>query len=170
MYTVDRTHTTTAPERSMTRPLVLAVLLALAPASVPAQAAAPDSAILATVMRLFDAMRARDTADLRAVFDSGARLVSAGMARDGTPALRVTTIDEFVRAIGGLTIVPDERIFEPEVRQDGGLATVWTRYAFYAGEQFSHCGVDAIQLGWTVDGWRIVALADTRRREGCPTS
>jgi hypothetical protein len=47
---------------------------------------------------------------------------------------------------------------------------VWTRYAFYAGEQFSHCGVDAIQLGWTVDGWRIVALADTRRREGCPTS
>lgn len=151
----------------MPRPLLLAVLLALTPASAPAQAAAPDSAILATVMRLFDAMRARDTAGLRAVFDSGARLVSAGMSREGSPAVRVTTIDEFVRAIGALTIVPDERITEPEVRQDGGLATVWTRYGFYADGQFSHCGVDAFQLARTAAGWRIVALADTRRREGC---
>ncbi len=151
----------------MTRLLLPAVLLALVPAGAPAQAPAPDSAILATVTRLFDAMRVRDTVALRAVFDSGARLVSAGMTRDSTPALRVTTIDEFVRAIGGLAIVADERIFEPEVRQDGGLATVWTRYAFYAGEQFSHCGVDAIQLGRTAAGWRIVALADTRRRAGC---
>ena len=150
----------------MTRPLVLAVLLALAPARVPAQAA-PDSAILATVTRLFDAMRARDTAALRAVFDSGARLVSAGMTREGTPAVHVSTIEDFVRAIGGLTIVPDERIFDPEVRQDGGLATVWTRYAFYADAQFSHCGVDAFQLVRTAAGWRVVALADTRQREGC---
>lgn len=154
----------------MMRPLLLAVLLALVPARAPAQAPAPDTAVLATVTRLFDAMRARDTVALRAVFDSGARLVSAGMTREGAPALRVTTIDEFVRAIGGLTIVPDERIFDPEVRQDGGLATVWTRYAFYADTTFSHCGVDAIQLGRTAAGWRIVALADTRRREGCPTS
>ena len=151
----------------MSRPLLLAALLALAPASVPAQTAAPDSAILATVIRLFDAMRVRDTVALRAVFDSGARLVSAGMTREGSPALRVTTIDEFIRAIGGLTIVPDERITDPEVRQDGGLATVWTRYAFYADGQFSHCGVDAFQLGRTAAGWRIVALADTRQREGC---
>ena len=118
----------------MTRPLVIAVLLALAPPSVSAQAMAPDSAILATVMRLFDAMRVRDTAVLRAVFDSGARLVSTGMTREGSPAVRVTTVAEFVRAIGALTVVPDERITDPEVRQDGGLATVWTRYAFYAGE------------------------------------
>jgi len=152
----------------MTRPLLLGALLAFAPAGVAAQAAA-DSVILATVTRLFDAMRARDTAALRAVFDSGGRLVSAGMTREGSPGLRVTTIDEFVRAIGALTIVPDERITDTEVRQDGALATVWTRYAFYADGQFSHCGVDAIQLGRTAAGWRILALADTRRREGCPT-
>lgn len=154
----------------MTRPLLLAEMVALVPARVPGQAPAPDTAVLATVMRLFDAMRARDTVALRAVFDSGARLVSAGLTREGAPVLQVTTIDEFVRAIGGLTIVADERLFDPEVRQDGGLATVWTRYAFYADAQFSHCGVDAIQLGRTAAGWRILALADTRRREGCPTA
>ena len=153
----------------MIRPLLFGALIALAPGGAAAQASAPDSAILATVTRLFDAMRARDTAALRAVFDSGARLVSAGTTREGAFALRITTIDEFVRAIGGLTMVPDERIFDPEVRQDGGLATVWTRYAFYADAQFSHCGVDAFQLGRTAAGWRIVALADTRQREGCPT-
>ena len=151
----------------MTRSLLLAAVIALAPGGAAAQAPAPDTAILATVTRLFDAMRSRDTAALRALFDSGARLVSSGMARDGTPGLRVTTIDDFIRAVGGLTIVADERIFEPEVRQDGGLATVWTRYSFYADAQFSHCGVDAFQLGRTAAGWRIVALADTRRREGC---
>jgi hypothetical protein len=158
----DRIH----KEHSMTRRLLLGILLALAPGSAAAQAA-PDSAILSTVTRLFDAMRARDTTAMRALFEPGARLVSAGMTREGARAVRATSVDEFVRAIGGLTIVPDERIFEPEVRQDGGLATVWVRYAFYADAQFSHCGVDAFQLGHTAEGWRILAIADTRRREGC---
>jgi len=167
MYTLGRSDTTILECSMMIRPLLLGALIALAPGRAAAQAPARDSAILTTVTRLFDAMRARDTAALRAVFDSGARLVSAGTTREGTPALRLTTIDEFVRAIGGLTIVPDERIVDPEVRQDGGLATVWTRYAFYADGQFSHCGVDAFQLGRTAAGWRIVALADTRQREGC---
>ena len=150
----------------MMRSPVLLALLALAPGAAAAQTASPDSAILATVTRLFDAMRARDTTALRVVFDSGARLVSAGMTREGTPAVRVSTIDEFIRAVGGLTIVPDERIVEPEVRQDGGLATVWTRYAFYADAQLSHCGVGALQMARTAAGRRIVALAGTRRRVG----
>jgi hypothetical protein len=164
MYTPGRTHTTTL-ERSMPRSLLLGVLLVLAPAAARGQAAPPDSAILATVTGLFDAMRARDTAALRAVFDSGARLVSSGTTRDGAPVLRTTSVDGFVRAIGALTVVPDERIEEPEVRQDGGLATVWARYVFYTGTEFSHCGVDAFQLARTPLGWRVVALADTRRRD-----
>jgi hypothetical protein len=40
-------------------------------------------------------------------------------------------------------------------------------YRFYVGERFSHCGVDSFHLVRTADGWRIVDLADTRRREGC---
>jgi hypothetical protein len=51
---------------------------------------------------------------------------------------------------------------------DGPLAMVWTGYAFYAGPRFSHCGVDAIMLGRTTAGWRILSLADTRQRTGCP--
>jgi hypothetical protein len=53
------------------------------------------------------------------------------------------------------------------VHVDGPLAVVWTDYAFFAGQKFSHCGVDAFQLARTPAGWRIVALADTRKTEGC---
>ena len=153
----------------MSRPglLLLAVLLAPAAAAQAPAPAAPDPEIMATVTKLFDAMRAKDTVALRAVFDSSARLVSAFTRRDGVTGVRATPIGDFVRAVGSATVALDERIRDPEVRQDGGLATVWTDYAFYADGQFSHCGVDAFQLAKTAAGWRIVALADTQRREGC---
>ena len=141
-----------------------------APAS--AATAAQDSArreVVAAVQRLFDAMRARDTAAMRSLFDTGATLVSAG-ARGGGPGMQRTSLSQFITAIAGAPAgrVLDERIYSPEVRVDANLATVWTEYDFYVGDQFSHCGVDAFQFARTAAGWKIVALADTRRREGCP--
>jgi hypothetical protein len=35
------------------------------------------------------------------------------------------------------------------------------------GDRFSHCGVDAFTLAKEDDAWKIVALTDTRRRQGC---
>src|SRR5256885_3716182 len=39
-----------------------------------------------------------------------------------------------------------ERMWNPEVRIDGGIATLWTPYDFHVGPRFSHCGYDAFQL------------------------
>ena len=51
---------------------------------------------------------------------------------------------------------------------DGGIAQVWTDYAFYVGAEFSHCGVDAFHLAKDAFGsWKIMHLMDTRRKEGC---
>jgi hypothetical protein len=61
----------------------------------------------------------------------------------------------------------DERVLSEKVEIDGPLASVWTEYAFYAGDEFSHCGIDAFQVAQTPEGWRIIALTDTRRRDGC---
>jgi ketosteroid isomerase-like protein len=140
------------------------VLAALAPASLTAQ---DDDAAAAVVHQLFDAMRAKDTATVRHVFHPEARLQSVGPDRDGRMAVRTTSIDAFVGAIGGATAHLDERIWDTEVQSNGGLATVWTRYAFYADGTFSHCGVDAFQLANTGDGWKILQVADTRQRDGC---
>ena len=49
----------------------------------------------------------------------------------------------------------------------GSLATVWAAYDFHFGQTFSHCGVDAVQLLRTAQGWRIMSIADTFVREGC---
>jgi membrane carboxypeptidase/penicillin-binding protein len=62
---------------------------------------------------------------------------------------------------------PATIVHDVEVRVDGPLATVWTYYDFFAGGEFSHCGYDAMQLLKVRGDWKIVALADTRRTEGC---
>lgn len=133
------------------------------------QTGQPDPEIRKTVERMFDAMRSRDTAALRAVFDTNAKLMTTRLSQEGKPVLRVTPIDRFIQGIASAPAgtALDERIFDVEVRQSDNLATVWTRYLFYLGEQLSHCGYDSFQLFKSEQGWRVIGIADTQRREGC---
>jgi hypothetical protein len=62
----------------------------------------------------------------------------------------------------------DERVAHEVVHQDDGLATVWMDYTFYLGGKKSHCGVDAFFVAKEGTEWKIIAIADTRRRDGCP--
>jgi hypothetical protein len=153
----------------------LFLVLLLAPlgsaAAGPAAAQEPtkdEVEALAVVYRLFDGMRARDRATLEWVFHEKARLMSAGV-RDGAPTVGETPIDGFIESIvTSEGAVLDERLYSPEVRVDGNLATVWVEYDFFRGDEFSHCGYDAFQLAMTSGGWKIIQITDTRRREGCP--
>lgn len=132
-------------------------------------AATSETEVLAVVTRLFDGMRKHDSSMVRSVFAPGAKLVSAFTNREGKPVVQEEAADNFVKMVGAASgDVWDEKIFNPEVRVDGNLATVWTRYEFWLGTKFSHCGFDAFQLAKSEAGWRVVALADTRQREGCP--
>jgi hypothetical protein len=123
-----------------------------------------EQEVRAVVAKLFDSMRARDTAALRTVFDSGARLVTT-RTRNGAPEVDVTPINQFIQITA--TAVPgqllDERISNTEVKVSDNLAVVWTEYKFFVGERFSHCGVDSFQLARGTSGWRIIALADTQK-------
>ena len=144
--------------------LILALML-----PVPAWAQADDeAAVRAVVDRLFDAMRAADSAGVRSVLHPKARLISVTES-DGQPTIEILdSMDGFINAVGTAHEETwDERIWDVEVRIDGRLATVWANYAFYVGDRLSHCGVDAFQLFNDVDGWKIFEIADTRRREGC---
>jgi hypothetical protein len=143
------------------------VLLVLAPQMVLSQTASEERAVMKVVERLFDAMRAGDSAMARSAFHADARLIGTA-GRGGKPQLQVSPIDGFIQAIGAPhEHVWDERIWGSEVRIDGPLATVWTHYAFYLGDRLSHCGADAFQLFLSDDGWKIVSLVDSRRAEGC---
>lgn len=155
--------------RHPSRLILIALLFAaLHPTAISAQSRpAAEQEVRDVVERLFDAMRAGDSAGVRATFAADARLVSTG-ARDGKPSMQAVPIDRFIEAVGQPhDEVWDERIWDVEIRIDDHLATVWNQYAFFLGETFSHCGVDAFQLFRSADGWRIFHLADTRRQEGC---
>lgn len=150
------------------RTLVLVLLFA---ASAPAALAQTDHVadlpvdeVRATVTRLFDAMRAQDTAAVRAAFHPDARLMRS-VQQNGAYGVAETPIDAFVGALGQSEVVWDERVGEIEIRLDDGLATAWMPYRFYAGDTFSHCGVNAVQLARTGDTWQIVQIMDTSRRD-----
>jgi len=152
----------------MTRTMLLGLLLLPLP-RLPASAQAPDpvAEVRATVARLFDAMRAGDSASVRAVFHPAGRLGSA-VVRDGVVSVRPDAPDGFIRAVGGpREAVWDERIADLRIEVDGPLATAWMEYAFYLGDRRSHCGVNAMQLVRMAGGWQIVSLIDTRRQDGC---
>lgn len=148
--------------------VLLWILLSFGAGS-PAAAQEPDdeTAVIRAVETLFRAMRGADTTALRAAFHPEARLVTTATG-DGGPAVRISTVDDFVRSVGESGAVLDETIHDPEVRIDGDLAQLWTRYEIRIDGEFSHCGVDAFHLARTEDGgWVVIGLADTRRREGC---
>lgn len=143
------------------------VLLLAIPLPGAAQTPDPRHEVQATIERLFDAMRAGDSATVRAVFHPEARLGSA-VAREGVGSIRLDSPEGFIRAVGGPRQgLWDERIAGLQIEIDGPLASAWMEYAFYLGERRSHCGVNAMQLVRVADGWRIVSLIDTRRQEGC---
>jgi cyanophycinase len=121
---------------------------------------------VATVQKLFDAMRARDVGAVRALFHDDARLFVPASS-DGATTIRVMTAAEFANQIGSAAQRPNEQMQNPQVRIDGNLATVWTEYQFRRGDQFSHCGTDAFHLARTDAGWKILQIAYTIRTEGC---
>ncbi len=163
----------------MSRPLVLAVCLLL-PAALAAQQPTPtppppqpayatdSAAIHQAMVSLFDGMRSRDTAAMRSFFHEPAAMRSA-YVRQGQNTISSDGIDAWITGVAGAPagLLLDERIGPPEIRVDGNLASVWVYYEFYAGDNFSHCGVDSIQYGRTEAGWKIILLSDSKRREGC---
>lgn len=143
--------------------LVFAAALLIAPAASSAQTPDHDAAY-AVVTKLFDGMRTRDTAAMRAAFVPTALLQSVSVTGVRSDEI-AAWINSVASAPAGLVL--DERLANPVVQVNGDIASVWVDYWFFAGERFSHCGVDAFVLARQAGAWKILSVADTRQREGC---
>jgi hypothetical protein len=143
---------------------LLASALGLGAAPLAAQSPEHDRAYQ-VVVNLFDAMRTRDTAAMRAAFVPNASMQS--LTAEG---VKFDTMEGWLTGVGRARpgLVLDERLANPVINIDGPLAAIWVDYWFFAGERFSHCGVDSFQLVRQGDAWRIFSVVDTRRTEGCP--
>ena len=121
------------------RACLLIVLLAAVAAPMAAQS--EEEEVMVVIHRLFDGMRAGDSAMVRSTFHPSMTTASIFTNRQGDPEIHSGRPDEFVKAVG----TP----------------------AFYLGGDLSHCGVNAFQLFNGKEGWRIIRIADTHRRKGC---
>ena len=127
-----------------------------------------EKAVKAVVVQLFEGMQKHDSTMIRACFHPSARMQSIITDRKiGNIELKTEpTIDGFVKSIGSLpaSVKLEERVLSYEIRIDAQMATAWTPYEFYVNEKRQHCGVDAFQFFKTENGWKIISIADTRRK------
>lgn len=140
--------------RSVISVLLLILLIAIAVTHAQPAPAAERDAVLKTVQAFFDTMAAKDVEGARRILmPRGA--FHAVRERDGKPAIRAFTADEYLKDLPGMKAAVRERMWSPEVRIRGAIATVWTPYDFWTDGKFSHCGIDAFDLVKTDEGWKI---------------
>lgn len=145
----------------------LSAILLLFTTSVFAQST-DEEAIEAVVTTLFDGMRAGDSTMVASTFLNDAVMQTVQLNREGEVVRSVGSLSGFKNAVG--TPHPDvwdEQITSVDIRIDGNLASVWTPYKFFVGDQFSHCGVNSFQMVKLNNEWKITYIIDTRRRDNC---
>lgn len=126
-----------------------------------------SDAVRETVMALFDGMEAADGEILRSVLYINATLHTVRINESGAELVD-TPIEQFIESVDGAepgTLI--EEILYISVNVDGGLASAWMDYRFYLGDEFSHCGVNSMNLIKNDGDWRIFSIVDTRHRDGC---
>ena len=132
------------------------------------QAQNEEAAVKATINLLFDGMKTSDTALIRKAFAAQNTMQTIAKTKDGKFSVKTASVADFIKSIGAPHPEKyDERIVFTKILIDANLASVWTDYKFYVGDKFSHCGVNSFQLFKGEDGWKIIYLIDTRRKEGC---
>lgn len=127
-----------------------------------------ETAVQETIKMLFDGMRTSDSSMVAKAFTKNAIMKTVTKDSLGQTVVQSGNLQGFLNAVGS----PKERVWDEKIKSydiniDGDLATAWTPYEFWVGEDFSHCGVNSFQLVRMENTWEIVYIIDTRRREGC---
>ncbi len=121
------------------------------------------TAVLETVRELLRAIGSRDIGRIEALHLPTATTVAVRLDGESRyPTIR--TVPQLLESIGEVTVPMAERIWDPEVRVAGDIASVWAPYDFYIDGSFSHCGHDAFQLVRLDGTWRLAAVTYTVAR------
>ena len=107
-----------------------------------------------TMQAFFDTMTARDVEGARQILQPQGRF-HAMSVKDGKPEVRAFANEEYFAQLQASKQKMQERIWRPEIRVNGLIATIVAPYDFWIDGKYSHCGVDAFDLIKTEDGWKI---------------
>jgi hypothetical protein len=131
-------------------------------------------AVLALMEQAFEAVGSNDPDDMRALQLAEGTSLSFRPLAGGAPGeleMRMSTNEALAAGPTDDSHQYMERwTSEPTVMIRGPIAVVWGEYEFHIDGEFSHCGIDAVDLA-KVDGvWKIVNWMWTVERDNCPTA
>ena len=130
----------------------------------------PDNgAVGGAVQQFFDTMAAKAVEGAAAVLAPAGQFFSTRTI-DREKVVRRSTNRDFLERLASSKDEWLERMWEPEVRIRGDVATIWAPYDFFVNGQYSHCCYDAFQL-MKIDGrWMITGGSYTVEVAGCEPS
>jgi ketosteroid isomerase-like protein len=133
-----------------------------------ANAQSDEEQVKAVIKNMFDGMRAKNANQVGAAFAPDALMQTIQSKPEGNQVAS-NAVADFVKRIASTPAETnlDERILDYQIKVDGAMASAWTPYRFYVNGNFSHCGVNSFQLVKMAEGWKIVYIIDTRRKEPC---
>lgn len=127
------------------------------------QAESPEQQVLTTVQATFDAMAKHDAAALSKILHPEGSITVVREDGKLSSVANQAFIGRIASAQGDLL----ERIWNPKIQVDGGLATLWAPFDFHLNGQFTHCGTDAITLVRDGTAWKITHIAYTHKASNC---
>ncbi|NJM25446.1 MAG: nuclear transport factor 2 family protein [Bacteroidia bacterium] len=139
---------------------LLLLLILILPGAGRAQSTPDQQAVMAPVNRLFQGMKLGDSSMVHSAFANTVTMATVFRNREGKLTVRrETSMDGFLKAVGTPhDKVWNEPVWNVKIEIDGDFAQVWCDYAFYLGNQFMHCGVDAFHLFRSDEGWKSCTL------------
>jgi len=137
------------------RTVVIVMIVFVASASIPAQSPiAEHEAVLKTMQMFLDTMAAKDIEGARKILQPQGRFHAMRM-RDGKPDVRAFSNEEYLAQLQASKQEMRERIWNPEIKVNGLIATLWAPYDFWLDGKYSHCGIDQFDFIKTEEGWKI---------------
>lgn len=117
----------------------------------------------------FEGFHKGDTLLMKSVMAEKIIMQTAFTDKNGIAKVHTNTIEDFILAIARRpeNAKWDERLLDYKTEIDGNLAHVWTPYEFWLNETFLHCGANSFTLAKFDEGWKIIYIIDSRRKEDC---
>lgn len=142
--------------------VVLSLLWLMSCMSLHAQSSPED-----VVHKFFQAMSDIDTAYLNDVLADDVVMTTAKVAQ-GKNSIVGADKAEFIAAVSISNIGDlDEQISNIRIERDGGLANIWMDYSLHYQGNLSHCGVNNFTMALDKGVWKIISIADNRRKVDC---
>ena len=120
-----------------------------------------------TINQFIEALNTGDRSKMESTLHFSLNLLTIYKKDDRSMIIEESKDDLLFAITSPRTNVWKEEIISCEIQLEGDLAQVWAHYTFYLDGKILHCGIDAFQLFKSPDGWKIIQITDTRRKENC---